>query len=210
MKTFASLPQRNNICKTLRLSVIAEIPILILFLGCPGNMSTSSSNKRDGQTSNEDNVDSSIFSRKDRYTIQSTDHAPLINPDLTILVDQNLSVDHKLTETPGEPCPCMYPLLCVKSACRKPCTQIQCNAQSPECETTELCQQLQVNTAVCMPALATTGEDCSAQVTCRPGNLCLQLTETESKCHLTCTQVGQPCGSGTCTEIINNPCLVCY
>jgi hypothetical protein len=134
-------------------------------------------------------------------------------PDLGAwpVVDQavheaGVSKDITITTTPGGPCPCKSPLLCVKQACRQGCTQQACNGS--DCAAGEACIMTSAKTPVCVPAGAATGLACSQEVACATGNLCLSPPgDVNGKCYLTCTGPDQPCA--TCTQIDGNECSYC-
>jgi hypothetical protein len=118
--------------------------------------------------------------------------------------------DKPLTTTPGGPCPCASPLLCVAGYCRKTCTKLPCNAPGG-CLANEACVSTQSNAAVCVPGVGK-GKTCSADVPCVDGHLCLATAagSVTGKCFETCTTAGQACGGGTCSTIQSSTCLYCY
>lgn len=119
--------------------------------------------------------------------------------------------DKPLTTTPGGPCPCANPLLCVAGYCRKTCTKKPCNAPGG-CLANEGCVSTLSGSAVCVPGVGK-GKTCSSDVPCVDGHLCLATASSSAtgKCFATCTTAGQTCSvGGTCSTIENSSCMFCY
>jgi len=106
----------------------------------------------------------------------------------------------------GSPCPCLSPLLCVRQACRKPCTQSICNGLT-DCEPGQACVNTQKNIPVCVPAQGA-GESCSASDVCSSGLLCLNVNNAMT-CHQTCAGESDTCASGQCQSIPQTSCFAC-
>jgi hypothetical protein len=125
--------------------------------------------------------------------------------------DSTSKTDKPLNTTPGGPCPCASPLICVAGYCRKTCTKKPCNAPGG-CLSTEACVTTQSGSAVCVPGVGK-GKTCSADVPCVDGHLCLASSSggVTGKCYATCTTAGQTCSvGGTCSTLEKSSCLFCY
>ena len=125
--------------------------------------------------------------------------------------DQKGISDFKLATVVGGPCPCADPLLCVKSACRKRCQLVECNALT-DCDPAQACVQTSANIPVCVPAVGT-GQDCTADSVCASGNKCLTTDPASGtgKCYPSCTVENAVCPYGTCNKPnAQQSCLFCY
>ncbi|MCC6748074.1 MAG: hypothetical protein IT371_10475 [Deltaproteobacteria bacterium] len=124
------------------------------------------------------------------------DAAP-VKPDSTVL-----------TTIPGGPCPCKAPLLCVKGACRSPCTRADCNPKVSPCKDSETCINTVISQAVCMPGEGE-GKACDEDRPCAGTLVCIASPPTAKTglCRPTCTSSCP--GGGTCNPVPGVPCSYC-
>jgi hypothetical protein len=181
-----------------RLASLLVAPLLVVsLLGCPG----SAKFKRDGRS------DTTLTPLPDSYPIVisdlSTSDSTVVGEGTVVKKDATTPAqDLALSSVPGDPCPCKPPLLCVKAACRLPCTQLVCNGSS--CNTAEACVMTTAGTPVCIPAVGV-GAACSSSIFCATGTMCLGTGNT-GKCYTTCTGPRQPCASCTALPTICSYC----
>ncbi len=167
---------------------------LIAQASCPGSANLP---KRDGHAG-------------DAFFNPLPDGKGWVNPDSGQQAEGGGGADLKLTETVGGACPCKAPLLCVLSACRKPCNQVICNGKT-DCDPGQACINTKINTPVCVPGVAT-GAQCSETAFCESGNLCLATAQgaKTGTCFATCAGDGATCAGGTCSALgSGSTCFFC-